>query len=144
MVEIIVSGHNQFADGLVSAMTLIAGTQEQVHSVNFLEEYSTDDLKQHMEDEMKNMGSRILILTDLQGGSPYNVSVVIKSEHSDKEIEVLSGTNLALLLACVFAGETDAPLAEVAEDAVAQAKDGMGYFKLARKEALAEDEEDGI
>lgn len=142
MVEIIVSGHNRFAEGLISAMNLIAGAQDQVHCVNFLEEYSTDDLKQHIEDEMKNMGSRILILTDLQGGSPYNVSVMVKSEHADKEIEVISGTNLALLLACVFAGETDAPLTEVVEDAIEQAKDGMGYFKLARKEVVEDD--DGI
>lgn len=94
---------------------------------------------------MESMGNKILILTDLAGGSPYNVSVLLKAEHQEKEIEVVSGTNLAMLLACVFAGETDQTVAEVAEDAISQAKEGMGRFQLVQRESSSEDfEDDGI
>lgn len=39
--------------------------------------------------------SEILVMTDLLGGTPFNVASGIKTE-SEKSIKVLAGTNLAM------------------------------------------------
>ena len=57
---------------------------------------SSQELKQKLEEQMEALGtSEILVMTDLLGGTPFNVASGIKTE-SGKSIKVLAGTNLAM------------------------------------------------
>ena len=141
MIQIVVTGHGRFASGILTSMRLIAGEQQRVMSVDFADTDSTEDLKQKLERALEGK-DKVLILSDLAGGSPYNVSVILKTEHTEKEIEVLSGTNLAMVLACVFSGSTD-DVTELTQEDLEEGKAAVAMFcNAVRMEAP--EEEDGI
>ena len=96
MIGIIVAGHGNFPTGIMSAVSLIAGNPEHIKAVDFVKGMSSQELKQKLEEQMEALGtSEILVMTDLLGGTPFNVASGIKTE-SGKSIKVLAGTNLAM------------------------------------------------
>lgn len=99
MTGIIVTGHGSFATGITSGLKLLAGELECCEAVDFLPEDSIELLTEKLEAAVKRLGSceGILILADLTGGSPFNVSLRLKLG-SERKIEVIGGTNLPVLL----------------------------------------------
>lgn len=139
MVTIIVTGHGNFATGMLSALKLIAGEKSHVFAVDFLEDYSTDDLGNAIKDKIQSAEKEVIILTDLLGGSPYNESVKLKTFLvADYKIEVLAGINFPILLsASLAANETSQELAKML---VEEGKDGIvQYVKKAHVEAETDD-----
>lgn len=103
MVGIVVTGHGHFPEGLLSAVELVAGTPGNVAEVNFEGGQSSDDLKRRLTKTVTDMETdEILILADLVGGTPFNQSVILKQEMTEKTIQVIAGTNLAILVEAVF------------------------------------------
>lgn len=45
MVGIIITGHSNFATGIVSAVRLVAGEQKNLEVVDFYDTYSTEELR---------------------------------------------------------------------------------------------------
>lgn len=142
MIDLIVTGHGNFASGMLSAIKLIAGEKENVHGVDFPESDSTADLKEKLLNAINSAKGEVLIAADLAGGSPYNTSVTLMAECKDKKIKVFSGTNLALLLSVLFADE-ESTLEEVAETVLEEGKDAVSEFKFASV-SNNEADEDGI
>jgi len=107
MIGIIITGHGQFATGLLSSLTLIAGTFPNVAAVDFNGSDSTEDLTEKLEQAVKKIASyeQVLFLTDLVGGSPFKCSVLAGQELKDSR--VIAGTNLPMVLEVVFASECD-------------------------------------
>ena len=123
MIGIIVAGHGNFPTGIMSAVSLIAGNPEHIKAVDFVKGMSSQELKEQME----ALGtSEILVMTDLLGGTPFNVASGIKTE-SGKSIKVLAGTNLAMAVEAIFSRELMG-LEELAEIIRQSAKDGVEDF----------------
>lgn len=141
MADIIVAGHGNFASGILSSARLIAGDTSDIIGIDFLESYSTEKLKQIIKEAVNQISDEVIILTDLAGGSPYNVSVMIKMEHTDKNIEVIAGINLPILLSCIF-GREGIQAKELAETVVTDGKDSICSFAL--KAMVKAEEEEGI
>lgn len=102
MIGIIVTGHGNFATGMMSAVRLLAGKPEYFEAVDFTLENSTDDLEFHLKDIIDGMKEceGILIFTDILGGSPFKEAVELSEECSDqKDIRIIAGTNLGMLIA---------------------------------------------
>lgn len=71
MTGIIVTGHGYFPTGMLSAVELVAGVQDNMAGVDFESGQSTQDLKEHMTKAVDSLeGDEILILADLVGGKP--------------------------------------------------------------------------
>lgn len=103
MTGIIVTGHGHFPTGMLSAVELVAGVQDNMAGVDFESGQSTQDLKEHMTKAVDSLeGDEILILADLVGGSPFNVAAAIRAERTDKHIRVLAGTNMAAMIEATF------------------------------------------
>ena len=141
MNKIIITGHGYFATGLESSSVLIAGKQENVAAVDFPEEFSTEDLRDRLHSEIESAQDGVIILTDLAGGSPYNMSVLEKAAHSNREIAVLSGSNLGVLLSCIFSMEEDPVL--TAKTALVEGRDAMQLYER-RAPARTEEPDEGI
>ena len=93
MVGIIVTGHGNFATGVLSAAKLIAGTPEKLIGIDFTENDTVETLEEKIKKGIEELNTEeILVLADLAGGSPFKVSATI-GVSSDKNIKVLSGTN---------------------------------------------------
>lgn len=99
MIGMIVTGHGFFATGITSALKLLVGEPEQYEAVDFEPEDSIDMLTEKLKaavDRLKDCEG-ILLLTDLRGGSPYNVASRLCM--AEKEgLEVVAGTNLPMLI----------------------------------------------
>lgn len=99
MIGIIVTGHGSFATGLTSGLKLLAGEPRDYEPVDFDPEESVEVLTADIQKAIDRLShcSGIVILADLAGGSPYNVSVRLKLE-GKANLEVIGGANLPILL----------------------------------------------
>ncbi|WP_252231778.1 PTS sugar transporter subunit IIA [Clostridium sp. ZBS15] len=99
MIGLVIVGHGFFPEGILNSVKLIAGEQQEVIGVNFEGGQGSDILKRNIENAINNLNTdEILILADLAGGSPFNVSVIISEKRKDKNIKVISGMNLPMVL----------------------------------------------
>lgn len=106
MIGLIVATHGNFASGIISSVNLIAGEQNDLIGVNFVEGQSSEELKQNLEKAISDIScDEILILTDLMGGTPFNISSTISTSTDNKKIKVVSGMNLPMLMEAVFSRE---------------------------------------
>jgi len=123
MIGIIVTGHNHVATGLVSGMNLIAGEQEKCEVVDYLEEYTPNDLENLLNQAFNNLEDckEILVFSDLEGGLPVKVVTEMVSK-MEKPIEIIAGTNLGMLIEVSMARSFISDLNELVEMAIETGK----------------------
>lgn len=106
MTGIIVTGHGNYADGIMSAIELVAGVPEQVQAVNFKKGESVDELRAHMIEAVQALeSSDVILLVDILGGSPFNVAAQLLAEDMKKNLKVVAGANMAAVIQAVFMRE---------------------------------------
>jgi PTS system mannose-specific IIA component len=97
MVGLIVITHCQIAQELVKAAELILGKIPACVPIGIAAEEKLEKIAERLEAALAQVdeGEGALILTDLFGGTPSNVSL---SFLQDKKVEVVSGVNLPMIL----------------------------------------------
>ncbi|MDY4761227.1 PTS sugar transporter subunit IIA [Streptococcus thoraltensis] len=133
MTKIIVLAHGNFPSGILSSLELIAGKQENIIGIDFLPSMSSVDLKDRLLSAFGE-SKRILILTDLLGGTPFNVASTLSVSEEDRDIKVLSGLNLAMLIEAVFARDNIQDLESLTEKVLGSAQLGISEFSKCLKE----------
>lgn len=101
MIGIVLVTHSQLGDALIEAAEFIIGNKAQdIVSVSIDLNESADKLREKIAAGIKKVDRRqgILILTDMFGGTPSNLSYSFLEEG---RVEVLSGVNLPILLRAV-------------------------------------------
>ncbi|KRL03605.1 PTS sugar transporter subunit IIA [Liquorilactobacillus capillatus] len=98
MVKIIISGHGEISTGIMSAVKMIFGENEDVVAVPFTKGEGLEDIKKHYGEVLKKYpaGSQFLFLVDLFGGSPYNAAIQLA--YGNKNIDIVTGVNLPMVL----------------------------------------------
>ncbi|WML33840.1 PTS galactosamine/N-acetylgalactosamine transporter subunit IIA [Clostridium sp. OS1-26] len=98
MIGIVVSGHGNFASGIMSSLELIAGKQENVIGVDFTIKDNIESLQSKLENAAKELSGceGILFLTDIAGGSPFRTCALLCQEL--KNSRVVAGTNVGMIL----------------------------------------------
>ncbi len=98
MIGIVIVSHAGLADELMHAAELILGPLKAVVAVSIgrdmAVEVAEDELQQAVTLVGKD-GDGIIILTDLFGGTPTNISAEFLR---DGEVEILTGVNLPMLI----------------------------------------------
>ena len=131
MTGLIITGHGQFASGLVSAVELLIGHQELLAAVDFKSGQSWDTLMEHLKDAVGTMQTcdELLILCDMIGGSPYKCAAALTD--TDPRLTVLYGINLGMALElairCRMGLDNDAPA--LAGEMVATGKAQIGMYR---------------
>jgi len=98
MIGIVVVTHSQLGEALIEAAEFIVGSRpEGVVSVSIDLNQNVDKLREKVVAGIKKAGREegILILTDMFGGTPSNISYSFLEEG---RVEVLSGVNLPILV----------------------------------------------
>lgn len=131
MFGIVIVTHGQLADALVNAAQFITGTTLEfikTVSVDVSGGMDVDKLRSKIAAAIKsvNPAHGVLLLTDMFGGSPSNLSY---SFLKNGEIEVLSGVNLPILIKALEI-RNKLPLPEAAEEIE---KSGKKSISLASK-----------
>ena len=97
MIELILVSHGSFAAGLREAAEMILGEQEQVSVLGLYQGDSPDSFAQKLEELIGETGDskQVLVLSDLQSGTPYNAGMVMAMKQGSA---CIAGTNLPMLL----------------------------------------------
>lgn len=94
---IIITGHNHFASGILSSLTMIAGAKDNVYAVDFLSDDNDISLEGKFNKIIdENKDSEILFVCDLMGGTPFKVAS--KLAFTNNNYEVVTGINLGGLI----------------------------------------------
>jgi len=144
MIGIIVTGHGNFGNGLTSSLELIVGEQKQHYAIDFTEGMTTEQLALQYEEAFEAMSGLdgIVVLTDLAGGSPFKTAAICKQDK--KNIELIAGTNLPLLLEAAMNKEFTDDVVLFAQQLVNIGKEQVIRFELASLKTQENTSGDGI
>lgn len=97
MIGIVVVTHGRLADELVAATEHVVGPLEACTSISIGPD---DDMERRREDIRQavaeaDSGSGVIILTDMFGGTPSNLSISLLDKG---KVEVVAGANLPMLI----------------------------------------------
>jgi len=97
MIGLIVIAHFDLAKEMVAATELIVGKQEQFESVGISPDEDIDKTRGKIIEALKkaDSGDGVMILTDMFGGTPSNISLSFLEEG---KVEVVTGVNLPMLI----------------------------------------------
>lgn len=97
MIGVLITTHGNLGNEMIKAAELIKGKLEGVSSVSVDQTKGMEEIKKEISTAIKklNRGQGVLILTDLFGGTPSNISLSFLKEGT---LEVVTGVNLPMLL----------------------------------------------
>lgn len=98
MVGVVVVTHCHLAEELIAAAQLVVGEDlKQFQSVSIDPREGSEEIREKIISAIRKVdeGQGVLILTDMYGGTPSNISLSFLEE---KKIEVITGVNLPMLL----------------------------------------------
>jgi mannose PTS system EIIA component len=100
VIGLILVSHGKLAEGLLDAMQMITGEQEAVRAIGLLETEDVEGLLARINQAVEEVdgGEGALILVDLFGASPFNASARLYLSHPDRQLEVVTGMNLPMLV----------------------------------------------
>jgi mannose PTS system EIIA component len=97
MIGILIVTHKELAEALMSIYELILGPREGISAVcldpNAAPEVSRTQIQRAL--AQVNNGSGVIILTDMLGGTPSNLTLPFLQEG---KVEVITGVNLPMLM----------------------------------------------
>ena len=146
MVGCILTGHGAFADGVGSALEMIAGPQLAFERVVFDEGEEAifpDKLAHAVTDMLASFGEAV-IFCDLIGGTPFNQAMLIAA--TNPGVRVVTGANLPMLLECMSLRSDGATAAELVDCAIEIGRSGIAAPVLdgATSPDSSDDDEEGI
>ena len=98
---ILIITHCQLGKELINAAELILGNINNISYVSIMDTTANEDILKSIEEKVKNFTNKnnnVLILTDMFGGTPSNLSLSFLEKD---RIEVVTGVNLPMLIAVV-------------------------------------------
>ena len=124
MIGLIVATHSQLAAEFLRAAEMIIGSTPNVRAVCIRREESVEEIRAEFQQAIEDVGhgeNGILIMTDMLGGTPSNISLsYLSSEH----VEVLTGVNLPMILK-FFNSREDLSLSELAASVRSYGRQGI-------------------
>jgi mannose PTS system EIIA component len=101
MIGILIVSHRQLGDALIDCVEFILGEKPaSLESVSIDIRENAADLRSKIEKGIKQVGNGqgVLIMTDMFGGTPSNLSYAFLEEG---HVEVISGVNLPIVIKAV-------------------------------------------
>ena len=105
MIGVLIVTHRELAEALISVCDLIMGHQEGMVAVSLDPSEAPETAMGQIKTSLSqvNNGSGVIILTDMLGGTPSNLSLSFLQEG---KVEVVTGVNLPMLMRLVHLRET--------------------------------------
>lgn len=122
-IGIIIVTHVDYGSALLRAAEFIVGAVQDCVCIQIDPSFEVEETVNRLQDAvvLLNKGQGVLILTDMFGGTPTNLSLSLIRTH--KDVEVLTGVNLPMLLRVL--SNRQKPLQELAELALASGCEGI-------------------
>jgi mannose PTS system EIIA component len=123
MIGILVVTHIDLGREFIRAAEFIVGRIEAAGTVSIVDTSNSDETRRIIEEKISELdtGDGVLILTDMFGGTPSNLSLSFLAKD---RVEVLSGVNLPMVI-FIHQNRTGMSLARLAEKAQEAGKAGI-------------------
>ena len=97
MVGVLIVSHGALAEALISEVQVLIGKLQKVEGVSIQPRESEEEVRDRIREKMAEVddGDGVVILTDILGGTPTNLSLSFLKE---KRVEVVTGVNVPMLL----------------------------------------------
>lgn len=98
MIGLVVATHGKLGDELLNSAQLIIGPVRNARSISVTSDKSMEEIRSEIAasvGEVGEGGQGVIIVTDMFGGTPANVSMTFLEAQT---VEVLTGVNLPMLL----------------------------------------------
>lgn len=131
MLYVIMVSHGELAQGLHSAVKMIAGDRQDVFSISLKDGMSGDQYAENFRRLIAAISpsAKIILLADIIGGSPLTTALkVLADKNLVTSTRVFGGMNLPLALGVILSGET--AFTETAEKLLTEAKDALQEFNI--------------
>jgi PTS system mannose-specific IIA component len=104
MIGALVVSHGHLAQELVAAAEMIVGEISHIHAVSIGWHDDVDEARKEIERRIGevDLGSGVLILTDMFGGTPSNIAFAF---HNPGKVEIVTGVNLPMIVKIATQGE---------------------------------------
>ncbi|MDR0826334.1 MAG: PTS sugar transporter subunit IIA [Desulfovibrio sp.] len=122
-VGIIIVTHMDYGSALLRAAEFILGPIQDCTCIQVDSTLETSEVVTRLQEAVRMLsnGHGALVLTDMFGGTPTNLSLSLLGSRSD--VEVITGVNLPMLLRILE--NRNLPLAELAEKAIKSGCEGI-------------------
>ncbi len=122
MIGIILVTHGNFGESLLGAASMIMGDDENCNALGIDVSRPMNEIIEELQKTVREMdrGSGVLILTDMFGGTPTNISLALLSHG---HTEVITGVNLPMVLKAL--GSRDKKLEDLAQEIKSAGKQGI-------------------
>jgi PTS system mannose-specific IIA component len=113
MIGLLIVTHSDLGKELLNAAEFIVGRLDAAEAVSITQTADSEQIRKMIEEKVSvlDKGQGVLILTDMFGGTPSNISLSFLKKDT---VEVLTGVNLPMVIA------------------IAQARAQMGLNRLAQ------------
>ena len=100
MVGVLIVSHGRLAEALISEVQFLIGNFQRVKGVSIWPKESEEEARDRIRERMTEVdeGDGIVILTDILGGTPTNLSMAF---FRDERVKVVTGVNVPMLLTLV-------------------------------------------
>ncbi|MBE0598803.1 MAG: PTS sugar transporter subunit IIA [Desulfuromonadales bacterium] len=98
MIGLVIATHSRLAEEFLRAAEMIIGPVQNARAVCIQPEDSVEAIRGNMLQAMQEAGDQgagVVIMTDMFGGTPANLSISFLDPH---KVEVLTGVNLPMVL----------------------------------------------
>jgi len=116
MIGLLIVTHCDLGKELLNAAEFIVGRMDAADSVSITQALDSEEIMRVIEKKLSllNKGEGVLILADMFGGTPSNISLSFLNK--EEKVEVLTGVNLPMVIA-IAQNRSNLGLAELAEKA---------------------------
>jgi len=113
MVGVLIITHGNLAKELLEAAKIIVGDIDRTVGVSIGWDDDVQQARKKVEDAMEKVsdGEGVIILTDMFGGTPTNISLSFLTQGT---VEVVTGVNLPMVIKTLHLQKEKSPLRELA------------------------------
>ncbi|MGL4308048.1 PTS sugar transporter subunit IIA [Cetobacterium sp. SF1] len=124
-MEIVVVTHGEMSQGLLHSCNMYYGKLHNVHAISLLQDMNINEFKKEFNEFVDKLGNRILILCDVNGGTPYNTACEYKKNTLEKEIAVMTGVNLPMIIDSIERTNSTVDLGELCNEIMVNTMTGI-------------------
>jgi PTS system mannose-specific IIA component len=124
MISVLIATHGELSKGLLNGAELIIGKQNNIATLGLSHEDSIEEFEKQVKELIENLddGSGVLVLVDVFGGSPCNISLKLMQ---NKAHIAITGVNMPMLLEVLSLRSNCNDIRELSEKALSAGVEGI-------------------
>ncbi|RMC23640.1 MULTISPECIES: PTS sugar transporter subunit IIA [unclassified Lactobacillus] len=136
MTGVLICTHGNSATELLKSAEMICGKQDNCQTVKFEMGEELDELLNDLDQKIGLLSNSIICLTDLKGGTPFNMLIKLVEKYPN--MEIITGVNIPMLLE-LFINRSQVSSSKLIDMIVEAGKTGI--YRYCKDSSLVEDEE---